>query len=102
MTVPDAFTAIANSFHQDTFLFHNSLDSAIRGSISELTSEQMRIAKDYLDELLSGKYSREQLIDIWSKSPAGSGGFGMPSPADGFLNRIRAALEAKLEALESE
>ncbi|WP_159730160.1 hypothetical protein [Methylosinus sp. Ce-a6] len=102
MTIPDAFNEIANSFHQDTFLFHNSLDSAIRGSISELTPEQMRIAKDYLDELLSGKYSREQLIDIWSKSPAGSGGFGMPAPAEKFLGLIRAALETSLASRETE
>lgn len=99
MTIPDAFNEIANSFHQDTFLFYKSLDDAVRGSIAELTPEQMQIAKDYLDELLSGKYSREQLIDFWMTSPAGSGGFGIPGPAERFLDRIRTALEASLAAL---
>lgn len=101
MMIPDAFNKIANSFHQDTHLFHKSLDSAIRGSIAELTPEQMRIAKNYLDELLSGNYSREQLIDIWLKSPAGSGGFGMPDPPEGFLNKIRAALESSIASREA-
>ncbi len=102
MTIPDAFNRLANSFHQDTYLFHKSLDDAVRASVTSLTPEQMRIAKDYLDELLSGKYSREQLIDIWMTSPAGSGGFGMPGPPERFLDRIRAALEASLAAHKSD
>jgi hypothetical protein len=96
MTIPHAFIRLANSFHQDTYLFHKSLDDAVRASVTNLTPEQMRIAKDYLDELLSGKYSREQLIDVWIKGPAGSGGFGMPSPPEKFLGLIRAALETSL------
>ncbi|PWB94928.1 hypothetical protein C5689_05655 [Methylosinus sporium] len=67
-----------------------------------MTPTQMLIAKNYLDELLSGKYSREQLIDIWLKSPAGSGGFGMPDPPEGFLNKIRAALEFSIASRETE
>lgn len=96
MTIPDAFNEIANSFHQDTYLFHKSLDDAVRGSIAELTPEQMRIAKEYFDELLSGRYTDGELVNIWMKSPAGSGGFGLPGTPVGFLSRIRAALEASL------
>jgi hypothetical protein len=101
MMIPHAFLRLASSFHQDTYLFHKSLDEAVRASVMNLTPEQRLMARNYLDELLSGKYSREQLIDIWLKSPAGSGGFGMPDPPEGFLNKIRAALESSIASRET-
>lgn len=101
MKIPEAFSKIAETFHQDTHLFYNTLDEAARASVSELRPEEESIAKAYLDELLSGKYGEEQLVAIWLKTPAGSGGFGLPSPPQGFLSRIRAALEASLASRTS-
>jgi hypothetical protein len=97
-TIPDAFYEISNTFHQDTHLIYKTLDEAIRASIKYLTQEERQIAKNYLDELLSGKYNDEQLAAIWEKTDAGSGGFGITrgneGDAAGFLSLIRAALDS--------
>ncbi|MBG0810578.1 hypothetical protein IY145_14490 [Methylosinus sp. H3A] len=100
MTIPDAFDKIANTFHQDTHMFYKTLDDAVRASLVELTVEEMRIAKAYLDELLSRNYSDEQLVANWDQTLGGGGGFGISSgnegDAEAFLGLIRAALEASL------
>lgn len=100
MTIPDAFLKIASLFHQDTHLLYKRLDDAIQARITEMTREEHLIAKNYLDELLSGKFNDEQLIAIWEKTPARSGGFGISRGGEGdpagFLSLIRAALETSL------
>lgn len=100
MTIPDAFDKIANTFHQDTHLFYKTLDDAVRASLVELTPEEMLIAKEYLDDLLSKNYSDEQLVAIWDQTLGGAGGFGISrgneGDAAGFLSLIRAALVSSL------
>ncbi len=100
MDIPNAFDSIGNSFHQDTFLLYKTLDDAIRASIRSLSPSQCLIAKNFLDELLSGKYSDEELVAVWRKTPAGSGGFAISRGEEGdaaaFLGLIRSALETSL------
>ena len=100
MTIPEAFIKISNMFHQDLDLIFESVDEAVLASVSELTAEERLVAKNYLDELLSGNYTDEQLADIWDRTPGGSGGFGIRSDKEGgaayFLGMLRSALESSL------
>ncbi|MBI1867667.1 MAG: hypothetical protein HYS06_05155 [Methylocystis sp.] len=99
MDIPDEFNKIGNAFHQDTLLIYKTLDDAIQASI-RMSPQKRKIAKDFFDELLSGKYSDEELAAIWNKTPANSGGFGIAEePENGaawFLGKIRSALESSL------
>jgi len=102
MNIPDAFHKIGSEFHQDTHLLYKTLDEAIMASIAEMTQQEHEVAKNFLDELLSGRYSDEDLASIWNETPAGSGGFGLAKEKENgaawFLSKIRSALESSLAA----
>jgi hypothetical protein len=104
MIVLEAFNKLANSFHQDTFLIHKTLDDAIQASVRSLTPAERAAAKSYVDELLNGTYNDQRLAEIWNKSPAGSGGFEIDGEQEGgamwFLSQLSVALASSLLTAE--
>lgn len=99
MDMPPEFIDIAQTFHQDTELLFDTLDDAIKSSISELSKEGKIVAKKFLDYLLNGQLNDVQLARIWNSTPAMSGGFGFFEEEG---NGVRILLTKILEALEQE
>ncbi|MBI1867710.1 MAG: hypothetical protein HYS06_05385 [Methylocystis sp.] len=68
MHPPEAFLTYSALFHQDVFVIYPSLEEAFRHASDYLTKEQVASVKAYLDELISGRYTNEELLEIWEKS----------------------------------
>ena len=68
MEIPSAFNKVCGALHQDIFLFHESFEEAIRSCTGFVTAQEAKIAKIFIDELLHGSASDDQLEEIWNKS----------------------------------
>jgi hypothetical protein len=69
---------------------YSSAEEMVDAGWQTLLSSRWEIAKDYLDELLSGKYSEEELRDVWRASNANVSPFrGAEGSCTEFLEFIR-------------
>jgi hypothetical protein len=90
---PDAFKSLCRSFYQGVDEVYLTKEDMIRSAVSELTTTQKSIVKEYLIELMSGKYDEEQLWNIWENAGARIRiTDGTPGMSAKFLGLIRAAL----------
>jgi hypothetical protein len=48
-----------------------SMEKTIRRAIRSLNKQQALVVKQFLDKLLSGRYSGADLVGIWRRTPAG-------------------------------
>jgi hypothetical protein len=92
MKIPPAFDKLSNMFHQDWDIVFNSLDEAISESARPLTRDEKTAAKEFLDQILTGRYSDADLAEMWNETSGGAGGFCIESGATWFLDRLRTAL----------
>ena len=94
--IPDDFKFLCKSFYQGVEEIYPDAEQIVRAAVATLTDKQKLVVKDYLDELVSGKYDERQLWDIWEQAGAG---FRITAGEKGqsakFLNRIRTALVSK-------
>jgi 2-keto-3-deoxy-6-phosphogluconate aldolase len=68
MQPPDAFLEFTAYFHQDLFAVYPSIEEAMRDAGSFLTPNQLAEVKAFLDKLIAGPYTNEELVSIWEKS----------------------------------
>jgi hypothetical protein len=66
--MPEEFRAIGGIFHQDIHLDYPSIEALAEVAVAVATRRELVILKDYLDELLSGKYGGDELRAIWRKT----------------------------------
>lgn len=73
MQTPKEFVTLCRWFHQDWTWGHETPEQAIEDALSgaNLSAAQRNIVRAYIDELVSGNYSDEELERIWRKSGAG-------------------------------
>ena len=71
MTMPRAFKTFAMGFPQDIDVSPPiSFGDMVGAAVTGVDQDEFGSLKIYLDELLSGRYSMEQLREIWDASPS--------------------------------
>jgi hypothetical protein len=93
MPVPDEFNRLCVWFHQDAWAHFATTEQVIADAISNLNDSQRKVVRAYLDELLSGKYTEEELQCIWRTTSAGvSISSGQEGDSARFLRMVRSAI----------
>ncbi|HEY8161300.1 MAG: hypothetical protein ACR650_04400 [Methylocystis sp.] len=68
--IPEEFRFMCLHFYQGVTEDYDSNEKLIGFALSDLDSNQRKVVRDYLDELMSGKYSDEQIEAIWRQAGA--------------------------------
>jgi hypothetical protein len=74
MRVPEEFNHFCSEFCCSQLFMDiddGSMEKAIRRAIRSLNKQQALVVKQFLDKLLSGRYSGADLVGIWRRTPAG-------------------------------
>ena len=87
MRVPDEFNQMCLGFHQDTFR-RLTRDEAIKHALGFIDEKQARVVKQFLDKLLSGRYTAAEMKGVMNRSPAEIR-FRNAKGCHSFLKRIR-------------
>jgi hypothetical protein len=90
MRVPDEFNRMCVGFHQGTFRM--TLDEMIKHALGFLDENQARVVKQFLDKLLSGRYTAAEMKGVLRRSPA-QVSFGNAKSCHAFLKRMRELME---------
>jgi len=64
------FPKLCKQFHQDIGLVASSSEDLMSVLMQALSASERLQLKDELNELLSSEFSDQQLLDVWSASPA--------------------------------
>ena len=99
MKTPDEFSDICGQFHADIHLHCQSIDEMVRFSLNLVDQERARVAHAFLDALLSGRYSEDELQEIWQQTPADIY-FPKPEELVAVLTTMRTMLAEKLGPTE--
>jgi hypothetical protein len=70
MRVPDELNRMCLGFHQDTFRL--TRDEAIRLALGFINEKQAEVVKQFLDKLLSGRYTAAEMKGVLRKSTSQS------------------------------
>ncbi|MFL6973616.1 MAG: hypothetical protein ACJ8F2_17040 [Xanthobacteraceae bacterium] len=73
MRVPKEFDQFCRQFleHQAfADLYDHSYEKLIEDAVASLNRQQALVVKQFLNELLSGRYSGADLVGIWRRTPA--------------------------------
>jgi hypothetical protein len=90
MHIPEEFVTFTAFFHQDFDLMFPDGNGLIEDAINHTSPEQRNVIKEYLDDLLSGKYSETELRHIWKTTRAEISPFrGNEGSCADFLKLIR-------------
>ena len=68
--VPDEFKKACRNLGQDLDLFVKSLDDLVYTALIGITATEATAIRSFLDQLLSDRYSPDQLKSIWWSTPA--------------------------------
>jgi hypothetical protein len=87
MPVPDEFRKMAIRFHQDLFVdWDSSWPGLAEFVVGGLSPEELKRLKAFLSEIVSDRYSDEQLQNLWAETPAE---IGFPDGFRTLLTMIR-------------
>lgn len=90
MKIPIEFLHFTEFFHQDFDVFYSDEKSLIEDAIGNTPPEDLAPIRNFLDELLSGKYSEAQLRSIWRDTNAEISPFrGQEGNCTEFLTNLR-------------
>jgi hypothetical protein len=93
MLIPDEFNRLCAWFHQDAWTHFETTEQVIADAVSHLSDNQRKVVRAYLDELLSGKHTEEELQHIWRATSAGIAiSSGREGDSARFLLIVRAAI----------
>lgn len=90
---PEAFRKLAACFGQDISYDKMSAEEMIRGSLSAVNSEEASTAIGFIDSILGGRYSGQDLQEMWRSTPA-SIYFSFEEDLMRFLELLRTSLQA--------
>jgi hypothetical protein len=66
----EEFRKMAGNFHQDFLLPPDTLEDSTKFVLCNLTPEELKRLKAYLSEIVSNRYSDEQLQNLWAETSA--------------------------------
>lgn len=67
---PDAFTWACRRFHEDIGILCPTFDSMAAFALQGVKPSEHKTLADYLDRLLSGEYTDDELKELWNNSGA--------------------------------
>jgi|SRR5258708_4381777 hypothetical protein len=76
MVIPDVFQDLCRLFHQDVMLIYSTPEQMIADSLEQmrdegqLNDEQKRVLRQFLHELLSGRHTHAEVLQIWEGTQA--------------------------------
>lgn len=70
MEIPKAFKSICRYFFRGVEEGYNSGEEILQAALSGLTAEERAVVKQYLDEILDGRYDDDELERIWHAAGA--------------------------------
>ena len=100
--MPDEFKVLCAMFHQDVLRNFVTWEGVIAPAINTLDRAEMRVAKDYLDKILGGGYSVDQLTALWESTSTqiaifdGSDKSAKEAGIVYFLKLMRSMIEQRL------
>ncbi|MBU1212967.1 MAG: hypothetical protein KJ587_17105 [Alphaproteobacteria bacterium] len=94
MKIPKEINDVCRNFHQDIHLHTKTLDDMVEFATNGIGDTERKIVAAYLDEILSDRFSDDDLKDIWYKTPA-----DVYFPEGGHLRQL---LEKMREALSKQ
>ena len=68
MKTPKEFNNFGEGFHQDIADLTSGMSEMINEGIDYLNAQELVVVKSYIEHLLSGPYTPDQLDDIWQKT----------------------------------
>ncbi|WP_363346164.1 contact-dependent growth inhibition system immunity protein [Methylocystis echinoides] len=93
MVIPEEFLTFTAFFHQDFDLLFPNGEGLIEDAISHTKLEHQNIIKSFIDDLLSGKFTEDELRMIWRSTRAEISPFrGTEGSCTEFLKLIRSFL----------
>lgn len=93
MKIPEEFLKFTIYFHQDVDEIYSTGEELVQDALDQLTPREREVVKNYLDELVSGKYDEMQLREIWRNTRADISPFrGDEGSCKGFLEYIRSMI----------
>jgi hypothetical protein len=102
INIPDAFDDICGLFYQGISFYIPTIEGQIDWVLEGQSRENLEISKNFLDELLSRKFDKDQLTDIWNSTKTSVTFFDGTdkNAADPgivyFLKLLRSSIEQKL------
>jgi hypothetical protein len=100
--IPNAFDNLCGLFYQGISVHIPTTEAQIEWVLEGQPKDDLEISKAFLDELLSGKYNKEQLTEIWRLTQTSVmffDGTDREAPEPGivyFLKLFRSLVERKL------
>jgi hypothetical protein len=70
MHAPPEFLKMAANFHQDVLLPPDTLADAAKFAVWNLSPEELKRLKAFLSEIVTDRYSEEQLQNLWAQTAA--------------------------------
>lgn len=70
MQVPVEFQKMAEYFHQDIFVISESRADLAEWVLAGFSESERQGLKSFLSEIVSSRYSDEQLLNLWDGMPA--------------------------------
>jgi hypothetical protein len=73
MRIPKEFDQFCSQFLEPQAfadVYDGSYEKLIESAVASLNRPQAPVVKQFLDELLSGRYSGADLVGIWRRTPA--------------------------------
>jgi hypothetical protein len=97
MTLPPPFQKFTSYFHQDIDTVYESPEELVHEALYDFTPQDRQALKEYMAELLSGKFDEMQLREIWDRSRAEVSPFrGDEGDCTGFLKYFQRLIEADM------
>lgn len=89
MPIPPDFEAFCATFDQDVLRNFTTSEDMIARAVRMTTPAQAYSIRTYLDELLDGSHSVDELHDVWRNTPAQIDIFDAKQGDNGILNFFR-------------
>lgn len=91
ISAPEEFKKVCRNLGQDLDLVASSVEELMQVALLGIEPREHPAIRSFIDELLSGRYSDEQLKDIWWSMPADTV-FYEGKAVVAFLTMLRAAV----------
>ncbi len=102
MDIPDSINKLFGPFHQDWEADYGKFEQAIAECVRNLTRDEKAAAAEFFDMILDGRYTDDQLAEIWNnRIPGAAGVFDIESGAFWFFDQFRLKLNEMLHRNES-
>lgn len=69
MQIPKSMITLAGAFHQDLLLIADTPDGIANYAVGHLSPEEASEALAFLEKLLDGTYSRDEIKSVWNAMP---------------------------------